>query len=129
MKLFNCVQKKKSSGSFTNVINKMCLEIIYLIYLDKTDFGLNNLQWLLCYQTKLNLKKQVSGLWSIWFLFVSNARKTRIYYGIEVRNYLSFVCRVVQFSKKMFKKWWLINSQTIFFFVRPLLIVCGRVLH
>ena len=29
---FNCVQKNMSSGSFKNIINKMCLEIIYLIY-------------------------------------------------------------------------------------------------
>ena len=31
------------SGSFKNVIYKMCLEIIYLIYMYKKDLALNNL--------------------------------------------------------------------------------------
>ena len=30
LKPFNYVQKKMSSGSFKNVINKMCLQIIYI---------------------------------------------------------------------------------------------------
>ena len=37
-------------GSFKNVINKMCLQIIYLIYMYKEDWALNNLQWLICYK-------------------------------------------------------------------------------
>ena len=41
-----------SSGSFKNVINKMCLEIIYLIYLYKNDLTLNDLQWLICSKIK-----------------------------------------------------------------------------
>ena len=32
-----------SQGLFKNVINKMCLEIIYLIYMYKEDLTLNNL--------------------------------------------------------------------------------------
>ena len=43
-----------SSGSFKNVIHKMCLEIIYLQYIYKQDLALNNLQWLICYKTKQN---------------------------------------------------------------------------
>ena len=47
-----CVQKKKkrkemSSGSFKNAFYKMCLEIIYLIYMYKKDLALYNLQWLI----------------------------------------------------------------------------------
>ena len=34
---------KKSSGSFKNIIYKMCLEIIYLIHIYKKDLALNNL--------------------------------------------------------------------------------------
>ena len=47
-----------SPGSFKNVINEMCLEIIYLIYTHKMDLELNDLQWLICRKTKLdqNLK-------------------------------------------------------------------------
>ena len=41
-----------SSGLFKNVINKMCSEIIYLIYMYKKDPALNNLQWLICHKTK-----------------------------------------------------------------------------
>ena len=37
--------KKISSGTFKNVIYKMCLEIIYLIWMNKKDLALNNLQW------------------------------------------------------------------------------------
>ena len=35
MRPFNCVKKKMSSGLFKNVTYKMCLEIIYLIYMYK----------------------------------------------------------------------------------------------
>ena len=35
-----------SSRLFKNVINKMCLQITYLMY--KQDLALNNLQWLIC---------------------------------------------------------------------------------
>ena len=46
VKAFNCVQKNELI--FKNVIFKMCLEIIYLIYMYKEDLALNNLQWLIC---------------------------------------------------------------------------------
>ena len=36
-----------SLGSFKDVINKMCLEIIRLIYKCKMYFELNNLKWLI----------------------------------------------------------------------------------
>ena len=39
-----------SSGSFKNVINKMCLEIIYLIYMNEKDLVLNDLQLLICHK-------------------------------------------------------------------------------
>ena len=44
-----------SSGLFENVIYKMCLQIIYLIYMYKEDFALNNLQCLICHKTKPSL--------------------------------------------------------------------------
>ena len=50
-KTFNYVQKM-SSSSFKNVINKMCLEIIYLIY--KKNLELDNLRWLICQKIKLH---------------------------------------------------------------------------
>ena len=50
---FNCVQKI-SPCSFKNDINKMCLRIIYLMYMYKQDLTLNNLQWLICQKTKPN---------------------------------------------------------------------------
>ncbi len=40
-------------GSFKNVINEMCIQIIY-VYLYKEDLALNNLQWLICLKTKPN---------------------------------------------------------------------------
>ena len=48
-----------SSGSFQNVICKMNLEIIYLIYIYKKDFALNDLQWLICHKTKVNQAKSL----------------------------------------------------------------------
>ena len=41
-----------SSGSLKNVINKMCLEIIYLLYMYRKFLALNNLQWLICQKTR-----------------------------------------------------------------------------
>ena len=41
-----------SLGSFKNIINKMCLQIIYLIYMYKKDLALNNLSWLICHKAK-----------------------------------------------------------------------------
>ena len=52
------------SGSFKNVINKMCLKTIYLIYMYKKDFALNNLQWLICYKTKPNQTRFNLSKWS-----------------------------------------------------------------
>ena len=46
-----------SSGSFKNVINKMCLHIIYLEFLYEEDLALNNLQWLICHKNKPNQTK------------------------------------------------------------------------
>ena len=43
-----------SSGLFRNVIYKMCLQIIYSIYMFKEDLALNNLQWLICHKTQPN---------------------------------------------------------------------------
>ena len=43
-----------SSGLFKTVINKICLQIIYLIYMYKEDLTFNNLQWLICHKTKPN---------------------------------------------------------------------------
>ena len=42
------------SDSFKNVIDKMCLEIMYIIYMYKEDLALNNLQWLICHKAKPN---------------------------------------------------------------------------
>ena len=46
-----------NSDSFKNVVNKMCLEIIYLIYMHLKDLALNNLQWLIYHKTKPNHTK------------------------------------------------------------------------
>ena len=43
-----------SSDSFKNVFYKMCLEIIYLIYMYKKNLALNDQQWLIGYKTKPN---------------------------------------------------------------------------
>ena len=44
---------------FKNVIYKMCLQIMYLIYTYKEDLALNNLQWLMCHKTKSNQTQPV----------------------------------------------------------------------
>ena len=38
-----------SLGLFKNVMYKVCLEIIYLIYMNKRDLALNDQQYLICY--------------------------------------------------------------------------------
>ena len=37
--------KKVNSVSFKNIINKICLQTVYLIYMYKEDLALDNLQW------------------------------------------------------------------------------------
>ena len=37
-----CKKNNLSSGSFKNVINKMCLEILYFLFTYKPDFALND---------------------------------------------------------------------------------------
>ena len=46
-------KKRRRSSAFNNAINKMYLEI-YLIYMYKDDWTLNNLQGLICHKTKTN---------------------------------------------------------------------------
>ena len=46
-----------SSGSVKDVSYKMCLEIIYLMYMYKKDLALNNLQWLIRHKSKPNQTK------------------------------------------------------------------------
>ena len=43
-----------STGSFENVTGRMCLEIIYLIYMHKEDLALNNQQELIGHKTNPN---------------------------------------------------------------------------
>ena len=50
--------KKLTSGLFKIIIYKMCLEIIYLIFMYKKDLALNNLQWLICHKIKANQMSQ-----------------------------------------------------------------------
>ena len=52
-----------SSGPFKNIIYKMCLEIIYLIYMYKKNLALDNLQSLICHKTKVCFG--LLGLWHI----------------------------------------------------------------
>ena len=46
-----------SSGSFKNVLNKICLQIIYIYRCIKRMLALNNLQGLKGYKTKPNQTK------------------------------------------------------------------------
>ena len=48
------VGKKISLGSFKNDIYKLCLEIIYLIYMYKKALVLNNLQRFIFHKTQPN---------------------------------------------------------------------------
>ena len=46
---FNCVQK----NSFKNVINKMCLQIIYQVYTYKKNLALNKQEGLICHKNEI----------------------------------------------------------------------------
>ena len=69
-----CEQMRSDSSK--NIINKMCVEIIYLIYMYKEDLTLNNLPWLICHknQTKPNqiLYIQYICIKRIWPLITHN---------------------------------------------------------
>ena len=51
-----------SSGSFKNVINKMSLQILYLIHMQKQDLALNKQQWFVCHKTNLNLYGKIRAV-------------------------------------------------------------------
>ena len=46
------VSKQMSSGSFKNVIHKLCIYKSYIIC--KEELALNNLQWVICPKTQPN---------------------------------------------------------------------------
>ena len=50
--------QKLSSGSFKNIINKMCLQI----YMYKRDLALNKLQWFICQKTQPHPTKPDGGI-------------------------------------------------------------------
>ena len=57
-------EKKMSLSLFKNIINKMCLQIMYSINMHTQDLALNNLQWLICHKTKRNLHlSHNKGFW------------------------------------------------------------------
>ena len=47
-----------SPVSVKEVIDKLFLEIIYLMYIYKKDLALINLQWLMCYKSNRAKKKK-----------------------------------------------------------------------
>ena len=49
-----------SPGSFKSVINEMCLQIIYLRFINQQDLVLNSIQWLICLKTQPNQRKNTS---------------------------------------------------------------------
>ena len=48
------VYRRMSFGSFKNVTNKMCLQIMYIWYIEREDFALNNQWWLIYHKTQTN---------------------------------------------------------------------------
>ena len=68
-----------SSGSFKNVMNKICLHThthIY-IYIYKQDLALNNLQWFICLKTKHNQTKRMNKIIRQYsFVYKTNERST-----------------------------------------------------
>ena len=52
---------KKELRLVQNIIKKMFLSIIYLIYTCTDDLALNNLQWLICHKTKPNQINHLSA--------------------------------------------------------------------
>ena len=79
-----------SSGSFKNVIYKICLEMIYSIYMYKKYLALNNLKWLIYHKINPNETIQLDQgstkpYWKIYliqfeiFILIINQRNTYIF--------------------------------------------------
>ena len=103
------------SDSFKVFIYKMCLQIIYLLYIYKKDLALNYLQWLICHKTKpdqSNLKSctlwQKSGFFffkkkmcisdiKIWYFISSNIFKCicLFCYRIYAKKKKKFGCCII----------------------------------
>ena len=76
----------KSSDSFKNSINKLSLQVIYLIHMYKQDLALNNLQWLICHKTKPNqIKPKLSP------------KLTNLYLLKEMKTFTKFLSEGVLF--------------------------------
>ena len=118
------VSKKMSSDSLKNVIYKMCLEIMYLIYLYKKDLALNNLQGLMCHKTKSNKAKLPTHLWwqnSTWgqvycWVTYDDSGKTVLFHwlGVEMNKYFNSSLktrkrRLCSCCHKIFAAHWRIN--------------------
>ena len=71
-----------SSSSFKNVIYKMCLEVIYLIYMYEKDLPLNYLQWFICYKTNPN---QTRGSMMVALYHIS----------VTLNNYLEVLSKLI----------------------------------
>ena len=90
-----------NSGSFKNVINKMCLEIIYFIYKHKMYLELNDLQWLICYKSKLNQTKlsSLSLSLSIYiYIYIYLADVSFLSYSVRIQ-----ISNISLMSKKIMK--------------------------
>ena len=55
------------SSSFKNVTYKMCLQIIYLIFMFKEDLAFNNLHWLIYHKTQQTLSFFFLSFFSFFF--------------------------------------------------------------
>ena len=58
-----------SSGLFKDIIYKMCLEIIYLMYMYKKALALNDLQWLYAINPNQTYWDCLNKLLSLTFAF------------------------------------------------------------
>ena len=125
MKPFNCAKKKKNnSGSFKNVMLKMCLEIIYLIYIYKKDVALNNLQCLMCHKTKPHQTKQYYWLvlfsffvlWHIDGYSIPKPSSRKIWSSTDSREIRGFIAFPLGISPKVNVIAWLVFELVLYGF-------------
>ena len=99
-----------SSGSFKNIINKMCLQIIFNIYIYKQDLALNNLQWLICHKNQTSYPNLYIRIKFFFFVFVVGPKREKSKYlkiNRCTKRLIFFKLSICSFLRVFLSSWYL----------------------
>ena len=100
------VCKQMNSGSFKNVINRICLQIIFNIL----DLASNSLQWLVCHKTQTNKPKKYK--FQSWYFLITSCiyKYTLIYLHEQYELIYLWTIKVYRITRK---NWYIIYISSL----------------